>query len=85
MLGKLTQLPNIGPVLEGNLEKIGVTSAEELAAIGAEQAFLRIRSEVAPTACLHQLDALAGAVAGVRKSQLSQERKEELKRWYRSL
>ena len=52
-MGKLTQLPNIGPVLEGNLEKIGVTSAEELAAIGAEQAFLRIRSEVAPTACIN--------------------------------
>lgn len=84
-MGKLTELPNIGPVLAGNLEKIGISTPAELTALGAEQAFMEIRGRVDATACLHQLEALAGAVAGVRKSQLSAERKAELKRWYYSL
>lgn len=85
MMGRLTELPNIGPVLAGNLEKIGVSTPEELTVVGAEGAFLAIRAQVDPRACLHQLEALAGAVSGVRKSQLPQERKDELKRWYHSL
>lgn len=82
---KLTDLPNIGPKLAENLNRIGVTTPEELRALGAEGAFLRIRAQVDPTACLHQLEALAGAAEGVRKSLLSPERKAELKTWYRSL
>lgn len=82
---KLTDLPNIGPVLAGNLEKAGVDTPERLREIGAEEAFLRIRTRVDPTACLHQLEALAGAAAGVRKSLLPPERKAELKAWFRAL
>ncbi len=82
---KLTDLPNIGPKLGENLKKIGVTTPEELRALGAEGAFVRIRAQVDPTACLHQLEALAGAVEGVKKSLLPPERKAELKTWYRGL
>lgn len=82
---KLTDLPNIGPVLAGNLEKAGVETPDRLRELGAEEAFLRIRTRVDPTACLHQLEALAGAAAGVRKSLLPPERKAELKAWFRSL
>ncbi len=82
---RLTDLPNIGPVLAGNLEKIGVTGPEQLRAMGAEEAFLRIRAQADPTACLHQLEALAGAVEGVRKGQLPAERKAELKAWFKKL
>lgn len=82
---KLTDLPNIGPVLAGNLEKAGVETPDRLRELGAEEAFLRIRTRVDSTACLHQLEALAGAAAGVRKSLLPQERKAELKAWFRSL
>lgn len=82
---KLTDLPNIGPVLAGNLEKAGVDTPDRLRELGAEEAFLRIRTRVDSTACLHQLEALAGAEAGVRKSLLPQERKAELKAWFRSL
>lgn len=52
---------------------------------GAEEAFLRIRAQVDPTACLHQLEALAGAAEGVKKSLLPPERKAELKAWYKGL
>lgn len=82
---RLTDLPNIGPKLAGNLEKIGVTSPEQFQGLGAEEAFLRIRAQVDPTACLHQLEALAGAEAGVKKSLMSPERKAELKTWYQGL
>ena len=49
------------------------------------EAFLRIRTQVDETACLHQLEALAGAAEGVRKGLLPPERKAELKGWFRSL
>ena len=82
---KLTDLPNIGPVLAGNLEKAGIDTPDRLRELGAEEAFLRIRTRVDSTACLHQLGALAGAAAGVRKSLLPPERKAELKAWFRGL
>ena len=82
---KLIDLPNIGPVLAGNLEKAGIETPDRLRKLGAEGAFLRIRARVDASACLHQLEALAGAVEGVRKSLLSPERKAELRTWFRSL
>ena len=42
----------------------------------------RLRAAVDPTICLHALEALAGAVEGVRKSALPADRKAELKRWF---
>ena len=84
-MSRLIDLPNIGPVLAGNLERAGITTPEQLRALGAEEAFRKIRNAVDPEACLHQLEALAGAEAGVRKSQLPPERKAELKRWYHTL
>lgn len=82
---ELTDLPNIGPKLAGNLEKIGVATPEQLRELGPEEVFLRIRAQVDNTACLHQLEALAGAAEGVKKSLLPPERKAELKAWYRKL
>lgn len=81
----LTDLPNIGPKLADNLERAGISSPGQLRELGAEEAFLRIRAQVDPTACLHQLEALAGAEEGVKKSLLSPERKAKLKNWFREL
>lgn len=64
---ELKNLPNIGPVLAGNLQRSGVDTPEELREMGAEEAWLSIKSQVDPGACLHQLQALAGVVAGVPK------------------
>ena len=82
---KLTDLPNIGPKLAGHLTQAGIGTPDQLRQTGAEEAFLRIRTKVDAAACLHELEALAGAAEGVRKSLLPPERKAELKAWFRAL
>ena len=82
---KLIDLPNIGPKLAEHLIRAGIETPDQLRAAGAEEAFLRIRAQVDSNACLHELEALAGAAAGVRKSLLPTERKAELKSWFRAL
>ncbi len=79
---ELTDLPNIGPVLASNLEKIGIQSPEDLQKAGAEGAWLAIRTQADPGACLHQLQALAGAVDGISKKDLSPERRAELRSFF---
>ena len=76
---ELTGLANIGTVLAENLRRVGITSAEELRAAGACEAWLRIRTQVDPGACFHQLTALAGAEMGLPKKELPPERKAELR------
>lgn len=72
---------NIGKVLASKLEEVDIHSIEELRKIGAENAYLRVKA-IDQTACLHLLSALEGAVQGVKKSELSRERKEELRIFY---
>lgn len=81
---QITDLPNIGPVLAKNLQAVGVETPEALRTIGAEEAWLCIRLKVDSGACLHQLQALAGAAAGISKKELSPERKAELKAFFDS-
>lgn len=80
---KLTDLPNIGPKLAERLTRAGIETPDQLRQAGAEDAFLRIRADAG--ACLHALEALAGAAAGVPKSLLPPERKAELKAWFSTL
>ena len=61
------------------------TAPEELRGIGEYEAFLRVRTRVDGGACLHQLEAIAGAAAGVKKSALPPEKKAELKAWFRTI
>ena len=77
----LTDLPNIGPELARLLTEAGIPGPEELRAMGAQAAFLRLRDR-APNSCFHKLTALEGAVQGVRKSQLTPERKAELRAFF---
>ena len=74
----LTQMKNIGKVVAEKLIQVGITTPEELCAIGSEQAFIRLQT-IDETACLSMLQALEGAVQGIRWHNLPRERKEELK------
>ncbi len=81
---KLSDLPNIGKVAEAKLIEAGIESSEELVKIGSKEAFLRIRLND-PTACLHMLYGIEGAVEGVKDKFLSDDVKEDLKTFFKSL
>lgn len=80
-MGELSRLPNIGKTVEGQLNAVGVTEYEELKALGSRAAWLRIQS-IDPSACIHRLLALEGAIQGVKKTELSPETRAELKAFY---
>ena len=80
-MGELSKLPNIGKEVEDQLSKVGVFTYDELKEIGAEQVWLKIQ-QIDTSACIHRLLALEGAIHGVKKTALPQERKAELKDFY---
>ena len=81
IMGELSKLPNIGKEVESQLNKVGIFTYDELKDIGAEQLWLKIQ-EIDTSACIHRLLALEGAIHGVKKIALPQERKAELKDFY---
>jgi len=81
----LTDLPNVGPKLAENLRRVGLETPEAFRAAGAREAFLRIRTQVDPTACFHKLTALAGAELGIPKRALPPNRKAELRAFFNGL
>ncbi|MCH4198723.1 MAG: TfoX/Sxy family protein [Clostridium tyrobutyricum] len=80
-MGELSKLPNIGREVERQLNEVGIFTYGELKDIGAEQAWLKIQ-EIDISACIHRLLALEGAIYGVKKTALPQERRAELKNFY---
>lgn len=80
-MGKLSELPNIGKEVERQLNEAGIFTLSELKEAGAENAWLRIQA-IDSSACIHRLLALEGAIQGVKKTLLSDERKAELKAFY---
>jgi DNA transformation protein and related proteins len=79
---KLENLPNIGVALADLLREAGINTPEDLFETGAIQAFIRIKA-VDPEACLSKLCALEGAVEGIRWHNLSNEKKAELKHFFK--
>ena len=64
-MSDLTKLPNIGRTLAEKLRCIGVSSPEELAAMGSAEAIVQI-GHVTGDGCYNMLYALEGAIQGVR-------------------
>lgn len=81
---ELTKLPNIGPELSCLLNKVEIRDSEELKELGAEMALLRMKAQGLDI-CFHKLTALEGAVQGIKKSQLTLERKAELRAFFDGL
>ena len=77
----LTKLPNIGKEMEKQLQQAGIYTCEDLQSVGAEEAWLRIQA-FDPSACIHRLLGLEGAIQGVKKTLLPEARKAELKKFY---
>ena len=78
---KLAKMPNIGKILEKRLLSIGITTSGELIEAGAEEAFIRLNILEGDT-CLHTLYALEGAVQNIKKTNISPQRKTELKQFF---
>ncbi len=83
-MSKLSDLQNVGKVLEKNLNEVGISTEEQLRELGAKEAFLRIKIKD-PTACIHMLYGLQGAIEGIKDVNLSKETKQELKEFHKCL
>lgn len=82
---KLSDLPNIGQVLEKNLIKAGIKNPEELINLGTQKSFKKVKKFYNPESCLNMLYAIEGAVQGIRWHNLPEKKKEELKEFYHSI
>lgn len=82
-MGELAKLPNIGKVVEEQLNQVGITTYEELKELGSRQAWLRIKA-IDDSACIHRLYSLEGAILGINKTELDAETKADLKDFYNS-
>lgn len=80
-MGELSKLPNIGKIVEEQLLAVGINSVDELMAVGAKEAWLKIQ-EIDESACINRLMALEGGIQGVKKTMLSDEVKTDLKDFY---
>ncbi|WMJ24135.1 TfoX/Sxy family protein [Paludicola sp. MB14-C6] len=83
-MGELSKLPNIGSVLEQKLNDASIYTIEDLQSIGSKESFFRIRLNDS-TACFNVLCALEGAIQDIRWHYLSEETKQNLKAYYKTL
>ena len=80
-MGELSKLPNIGKVLEKQLNDIGISTVDDLINLGSKEAWLKIK-EIDDSACLNRLMALEGAIQNIRWHNLSEEDKDNLRNFY---
>jgi len=82
MMTDLLKQPNIGKDTATKLIQVGINSYAELKEAGIEQAFLRLQT-LDPGACIQLLFGLEGAIEGIPYTQLSPQRKLELREFHR--
>ena len=82
-MGALSKLSNIGKAVEEQLIQVEIEPPEALRQVGAKAAWLKIQ-EIHPSACIHRLLALEGAIQGVKKSMLTDALKADLKAFYQA-
>ena len=67
--------------MEEQLKQVGIQTGEELKAMGSRQAWLEIQ-KIDVSACINRLLSLEGAVRGIKKAELPEEVRAELKEFY---
>ena len=80
-MGELSKMPNIGKVLEKQLNDVGINTNDDLINLGSKEAWLKIK-EIDDSACLNRLMALEGAIQNIRWHNLSEEDKDNLRNFY---
>ena len=83
-MAKLSELPNIGEVMEKRLANVGIYDVETLIKMGSKGAFIKLRILEGDT-CFCSLCGLEGAIQGVRWHHLSSEIKEDLKKFFKTI
>ena len=83
-MAELNTLKNIGKEIERKLKAVGISTAEELKAVGSKEAFIRLKLRD-PYVCLVHLQALEGAVSDMEYNQLQEDVKQNLKAYSDSL
>lgn len=83
-MSKLSDLPNIGKVLEQRLKNVEIENIDDLKKEGSKNAFIKLRLNEGDT-CINALNALEGAIQGVRWHYLDENKKKELKEFFNSL
>lgn len=78
---RITDLPNIGPEMERQLNSVNVFTYEDLKIKGSKKVWLDIQ-KIDSSACLNRLYGLEGAIRGIRWHNLPNEVKEDLKHFY---
>ncbi len=73
-----TKLPNIGPTLAVELNKIGIQSFDDLEKMGSVTAVTAI-GQTDRSACYNMLYALEGAIRGIRWHAIPKEERAKLK------
>jgi len=81
---RLSELPNIDKTLERRLLQAGIRDEAELRALGSREAFLRLRAVEGDT-CFSALCALEGALRGIRRHDLDDAAKADLKAFFDAL
>ena len=82
-MGEISKLPNIGNVLEKQLNDVGINTIDDLINLGSKETWIKIK-EIDDSACLNRLMALEGAIQNLRWHNLSEEDKDNLRDFYNS-
>jgi TfoX-like protein len=77
----LERLPNVGPVLAGELRAAGIASADHLRRLGAPAAWDLVRRVNPERDCASSFLALEGAVRGVRWMAIEAAERRRLSRY----
>lgn len=78
---RLSELPNIGKIMEKRLSAVGINDAETLMKTGSKEAFTKLYLMEGDT-CFSSLCGLEGAIQGIRWHYLPDESKKELKQFF---
>lgn len=75
---RLRDLHGLGPKSEAWLQEVGINSPDELRAIGAVRAFIRLKKECSTKPSLNFLYAMVGAIEGEHWLNIAQNEKGRL-------
>ena len=80
-MNRLSDLPNIGKIMEKRLASVGIDNVDTLVKTGSKEAFIRLRLVEGDT-CFSSLCGLEGAIQGIRWHYLPDESKKDLKKFF---